>query len=87
MAHADRVHYSITAILADDVQAGEFLQVASGSPLLIRNGIYRNDSGRIIMAAQLAFVADRLDFRLEFKRHDDYWAITDQAERSLNRSD
>lgn len=86
VAHADRVHYSITAILADDVQAG-ILQVASGSPLIIRNGIYRNDSGRTIMAAQLAFVADRLDFRLEFKRHDDYWAITDEAERSLNRSD
>ncbi len=79
-AYTCRVLYSIRATIALD-ETAEILQIEPGSPLMVRTGIYRNASGRFIMAAQVVFVADPLDFRMEFVREDDYWAITDSPDR------
>lgn len=83
-AYTCRVLYSIRATIALDEMA-ETLQVDPGSPLMVRTGIYRDASGRPIMAAQVVFVAEQLDFRMEFSREDDYWAITDSPDRLRDR--
>jgi GntR family transcriptional regulator len=73
-AQADKVLYSITATLAAGEDA-EILSISIGAPVLVRTGVYQTRTGRCIMAARVVFVAERMDFRLEFHREDNYWGI------------
>ncbi len=64
--------YRISAETAVEDEA-RALEVAEGSPLVIRRGVYYNHAGRAFMASRLAFTAQRVELSYEFHLKDDNW--------------
>lgn len=68
------ITYSISSTVAS-AEVAEEMQIDSGSPLLVRVGLYYNLSGRPIMAGKVLLMAERIELRFEFDRRDDNWGI------------
>jgi GntR family transcriptional regulator len=67
-----QVTYRIRGRLASEEEA-KALEVTPITPVVIRQGVYYNQAGRIFMASKVVFVAQRVELRYEFHLKDDNW--------------
>ena len=67
-----QVAYCISGGLASPEEK-KAMKLKSGTPVIVRRGVYYNEAGRPIMASKLVFVAERIELHYEFHRQDDNW--------------
>jgi GntR family transcriptional regulator len=67
-----RVSYTISGGGAAGEEAAA-LGVPAGTPVLVRQGLYFDGLGRIIMASRIVFVGEKFELQFEFHKKDENW--------------